>query len=79
MGPGRIWVDFGGGRGLHFLISSFGFHMNDSAFRAVLCIFITVFSTLGKGREGKKITAAVFCGQRKKTENGAENGLNLKL
>lgn len=54
--------------------------MNDSACRAILCIFITVSSTLGKGREGRNNSSSErSVGKGRKQEIGAENRLNLKL
>lgn len=53
--------------------------MNGSAWCAIVCIFITVSSTLGKGREGKKITAAAFCGQRKKTREWGREQAKFKI
>lgn len=49
------WVDFG--RGWSFTFFNL-IHMNDSAFFAILCIFITVSSTLGKGREGRNSSSS---------------------
>lgn len=56
------WVVMAGGtvKGLKLGIrgrkkkSQFEFPMNDSAFHAILYIFITVSSTLGKRKGGKK-------------------------
>lgn len=54
-GPRWTWADFG--RGWSFAFFNL-IRVNDSAFFATLCIFITVSSTLGKGREGRNSSSS---------------------
>lgn len=48
--------------------------MNDFAFRAILCIFITVFSTLGKDREGRNSSSSILWAKEENKRMGQRTG-----
>lgn len=48
--------------------------MNGSAFRAILCIFITVSSTLGRGREGRHNSSSILWAKEENKRMGQRTG-----
>lgn len=48
--------------------------MNDPVFRAVLCVFIAVSPTSGKGREGRNSSSSILWAKEENKRMGQRTG-----